>query len=157
MMCARSVTALAIIALALACGDDARPGLGAEPAAPLADAALLEAEVTQLVPGMDTAVMHVRDPYYGDESAIADGGRYFDAFNCSGCHAPLGGGGMGPPLSDTTWIYGGDADNIYLSIVQGRPNGMPSWHNLPPDVVWKLVAYIQTLPERKQRVSTTTP
>ena len=59
-------------------------------------------------------------------AAIADGERLFDWYNCSGCHFH-GGGGMGPALMDQQWIYGGALDQIHASIVQGRPNGMPSW------------------------------
>ena len=34
---------------------------------------------------------------------------------------------MGPALMDDAWIYGGRLDQIYNSIYQGRPNGMPAW------------------------------
>lgn len=88
----------------------------------------------------------IRNPYGGDPNAIVQGGKLFASMNCNGCHAPLGGGGMGPPLSDREWIYGGTPAAIYLSIVQGRPNGMPSWgRSLPPEAIWNLVAYIETL------------
>ncbi|HEU5210107.1 MAG TPA: c-type cytochrome [Longimicrobiales bacterium] len=120
---------------------------------PPAGASLLDVAVTTLTPvgpGGDSAITN---PFVNDENAIAEGEIFFNHFNCSGCHAPLGGGGMGPPLSDTLWIYGGAPANVYLSIVQGRPNGMPAWHELPDEVVWKIVAYIHTLPERASRIS----
>jgi cytochrome c oxidase cbb3-type subunit 3 len=70
----------------------------------------------------------------------------FDAMNCVGCHAAEGGGGMGPPLSDNLWIYGSEPAQIYLTILQGRPNGMPSFAKaLPPDAIWQLVSYVRTL------------
>jgi cytochrome c oxidase cbb3-type subunit 3 len=122
--------------------------------APAAGSGLLALEVTTLTPGRDTALTRLRNPYEGDDDAIAEGEMFFNNFNCSGCHAALGGGGMGPPLSDTLWIYGGEPGNVYLSILQGRPNGMPAWHQLPPEVIWKLVAYIHSLPERAAQVST---
>jgi cytochrome c oxidase cbb3-type subunit 3 len=88
----------------------------------------------------------IRNPYAADKNSIVQGKKLFDSMNCSGCHAPLGGGGMGPPLSDKEWIYGGQPASIYLSIVQGRPNGMPAWgRSLPPESIWNLVAYIETL------------
>ena len=88
----------------------------------------------------------LRNPYEGDAQSIAQGRELFRAMNCVGCHAAEGGGGMGPPLSDKTWIYGGEPAQIYLTIVQGRPNGMPSFANaLPPDQVWKLVSYVRSL------------
>jgi cytochrome c oxidase cbb3-type subunit 3 len=70
--------------------------------------------------------------------------RAFNAFNCVGCHMGNGGGGMGPALSNRPFIYGSEPENIYLSIVQGRPKGMPAWGSLLPDaIVWDLVAYIK--------------
>lgn len=87
-----------------------------------------------------------RNPYEGNGQAIAQGRALFKSMNCIGCHAAEGGGGMGPPLSDTTWIYGGEPAQIYLTIVQGRPNGMPSFGSaLPADEVWKLVSYVRSL------------
>jgi len=90
--------------------------------------------------GRDTA-----NPVAGDAAAIADGRQLFDWYNCSGCHAG-GGGGMGPPLMDTTWIYGSRPSNIHHSIVSGRPNGMPSFGaHIPDHQVWQLVSFIQSL------------
>jgi hypothetical protein len=42
-------------------------------------------------------------------------------FNCNGCHAN-GGGDKGPALMDDKWLFGGEIENIYAKIVQGRPN-----------------------------------
>jgi cytochrome c oxidase cbb3-type subunit III len=77
------------------------------------------------------------------------GMKDFDDFNCSGCHAPNGGGGMGPALSNDTWIHRASAANIYLSIAQGRSNGMPAFGAMLPDrTIWELVAYIQSLSDK---------
>jgi cytochrome c oxidase cbb3-type subunit III len=68
------------------------------------------------------------------------------AFNCNGCHMGNGGGGMGPSLIAGNFIYGDEPENIYLTIVQGRPHGMPAWGSvIPNDVVWDLVAYVRGL------------
>ena len=57
-----------------------------------------------------------------------------------------GGGGMGPALSKRTFTYGSAPANIYLTIVQGRPNGMPAWGSvLPSGIVWDLVAYVRSI------------
>lgn len=85
------------------------------------------------------------NPYANDRSAIGEGRRLFGWYNCSGCHGDHAGGGMGPSLRDSTWLYGGTAARIYRSIAQGRRNGMPTWGKLPPDQIWKLVAYIKSL------------
>jgi cytochrome c oxidase cbb3-type subunit 3 len=103
---------------------------------------------TTLFPGGARVDPGIENPYAGDAAAIAAGQRHFAAFNCAGCHAPLGGGGMGPPLSDGRWIYGGEPAQIYLSIVHGRAQGMPAFGSmLPGKTVWELVAYIETLSE----------
>jgi cytochrome c oxidase cbb3-type subunit 3 len=81
--------------------------------------------------------------YAGNAQAIAEGKRLFDWYNCSGCHFH-GAGGIGPSLIDSSWIYGGRIDQIYASIYQGRPNGMPSWgQKLSPTEIWELAAYIR--------------
>jgi len=103
---------------------------------------------TTLFPGSARLDPGIENPYSGDPDAIAAGERHFNAFNCSGCHAPLGGGGMGPPLSDDQWIHGSEPAQIYLTIVHGRPEGMPAFGSmLPRRTVWELVSYIETLSE----------
>lgn len=78
--------------------------------------------------------------------AVSQGKRLYRWYNCSGCHAPGGGGDWGPPLSDDTWIYGSEPANIFSSIVEGRPNGMPSFGgHISEDQVWQLVAYVRSL------------
>jgi cytochrome c oxidase cbb3-type subunit III len=77
--------------------------------------------------------------------AISEGQRLYEWFNCSGCHAH-GGGALGPALMDDTWIYGGEPDQIYSTIVQGRPNGMPAFGaRIPRQQVWQLVAFVRSL------------
>ena len=89
---------------------------------------------------------HVENPYANDPNALVEGKRLFQSLNCAGCHAPGGGGGMGPALSDNVWIYGSDPGQIYLTIEHGRPNGMPAWGNaLPPQAIWSLVTYVKSL------------
>ena len=64
--------------------------------------------------------------YDNNAPALAEGQSLYNQMNCVGCHSH-GGGGMGPPLMDDEWRYGGRIDQIVASIAQGRPNGMPSW------------------------------
>lgn len=104
--------------------------------------------ITTLFPGSARLDPGVENPYAGDPDAIAAGERHFNAFNCSGCHAPLAGGGMGPPLSDDEWIFGNDPEQWYLVIMHGGPEGMPAFGSmLPRRAVWELAAYIDTLDE----------
>ena len=83
--------------------------------------------------------------YESNAYAIAQGKQLFEWFNCNGCHA-FGGGAIGPPLMDDQWLYGDAPENIFATIVQGRPNGMPSFGGkVPPQQVWQLVAYVRSL------------
>lgn len=101
--------------------------------------------MSPLQPGPTVIAQSVRGPYEYNAYGQSEGKLLFDQFNCSGCHAH-GGGGMGPPLMDGEWIYGGEAENIFSTIVEGRPNGMPSFrHRLSTDQVWRLVAYVQSM------------
>ena len=84
-------------------------------------------------------------PYDENAFAISEGQRLYEWFNCSGCHAH-GGGAMGPALMDAQWIYGGEPDQIYSTIVQGRPNGMPAFGaRITRQQIWQLVAYVRSL------------
>ena len=76
---------------------------------------------------------------------LAQGKQLYTWFNCSGCHAH-GGGDIGPALMDDQWLYGSEIENVYATIVQGRPNGMPSFRNRIPDQqVWQIAAYVRSM------------
>jgi cytochrome c oxidase cbb3-type subunit 3 len=84
-------------------------------------------------------------PYAENAWAVSQGKRLYTWFNCHGCHAQ-GGGDIGPALMDAAWIYGDAPSEVYASIVQGRPNGMPSYGGKIPDAqVWWLVAYVRSM------------
>jgi cytochrome c oxidase cbb3-type subunit 3 len=83
--------------------------------------------------------------YEGNAFHISEGKRYYDWYNCYSCHA-AGGGDIGPPLMDEQWRYGGSIEQIHASIVEGRPNGMPSFRDrIPDNQIWELAAYVRTL------------
>jgi cytochrome c oxidase cbb3-type subunit 3 len=107
---------------------------------------VMDAPVSTLFPGNSGPEQPMRNPVANDPEALQRGMAYFNMFNCVGCHAPNAGGGMGPSLSNKFFIYGGEPQNIYLSIYQGRPNGMPSWGAmLPENIIWDLVAYVRSI------------
>lgn len=86
-----------------------------------------------------------RDQFEKNAFHLSEGKRLFTWFNCTGCHAQ-GGGNIGPPLMDEKWIYGSNLENIFASIVQGRPNGMPSFRDkIPEQQVWEIAAYVRSL------------
>lgn len=98
-----------------------------------------------LQPGPPTPDVAVRVEYGDNAWAVSEGKRLYNQFNCSGCHFQ-GGGGIGPPLMDSEWIYGSQPENIFETIVEGRPNGMPSFRGrLSNDQVWKLVYYVRSM------------
>jgi cytochrome c oxidase cbb3-type subunit III len=105
----------------------------------------LAVAISDLHPGGGNPPAPAKTPYELNAYALSEGKRLFSAYNCSGCHAN-GGGGMGPALMDDEWAYGHEADQIYSSILQGRPNGMPSFRGKIPDQqIWELVAYVRSL------------
>ncbi len=88
----------------------------------------------------------VTNPYAGNRTAIAAGRQLFTGMNCAGCHSAYAGGGMGPSLRDSLWIYGSKDVQIFSTLAEGRPNGMPAWGGrLNDEQLWQLVAYIKTL------------
>jgi cytochrome c oxidase cbb3-type subunit 3 len=100
---------------------------------------------TPLAAGGPVPPTGTHSPFQKNAAGVSEGKRLFAAYNCSGCHAN-GGGGIGPALMDDQWIYGYEARNIYETILEGRPNGMPSFRNRIPDYqVWQLVAYVQAM------------
>lgn len=84
-------------------------------------------------------------PYEENAFGVNQGKRLFRWYNCNGCHSQ-GGGGIGPALMDAEWKYGSDPNSIYTSIVQGRPEGMPSFGgHIPDDQVWQIVSYVRSM------------
>ena len=82
-----------------------------------------------------------------DPDAIAEGAKRFSA-SCTGyCHGREGRVSRAPKLRGKTY----EADFLYARIAQGSPGGasglvMPAFQTmLPPEAIWKLVAYLMSL------------
>jgi cytochrome c oxidase cbb3-type subunit 3 len=68
---------------------------------------------------------------------------------------------------DDKWIYGSEPEQVYSTIVEGRPNGMPAFGGrIPSQQVWQIVSYIDALagqvpqdaaPSRNDDMSATKP
>ena len=157
------VVALAATAAALAQGN-ARASRAQEPArtppastaaSPQAGNDLAARFVTHgehIQPGLVTplAGLVLRNPYEGNASAVATGAKLFVAYNCVDCHGADGSGAMGPSLADGRWHFGGAPLEVFESIYQGRPEGMPAWGSLiSPDQIWMLVTYVRSLEANK--------
>jgi cytochrome c oxidase cbb3-type subunit III len=137
-----SAAMLGVLGLAKAASSETSPQADKGPS----PSQLIKVPVTKIFPGDVDLAPKVKSPVADDVAAAERGRKYFANFNCVGCHADNGGGGMGPALSNRSFIYGGSAENIYLTISQGRPNGMPAWGAiLPSNVIWDLAAYVQSI------------
>jgi len=118
-------------------------GAPATPGASTAQGALQVNE--RLQPGRDLRSARARG-LEGNAYAVSEGKRLYEQWNCAGCHSPRGGGNIGPSLMDSVWIYGSSPENIFATIVEGRPNGMPAFRGrINNEDVWKLVAHVRTL------------
>ncbi len=87
------------------------------------------------------------NPYAGDAEAVKEGRKLYLSNGCSGCHGVMGGGGMGRPVLDDTWVFGSDDETLY-KIVKGQlpQQTMPrTWAATPDEHVWKMLAYVRSL------------
>ncbi len=150
-----AVAALALATTVQACTRDSRaeepvrraPAWSSEQAGgDLAGRFVSHAEHIQ--PGMmkPFAGLQLRNPHEGDARAIATGAKLFVSYNCVDCHGADGSGAMGPSLADGRWHFGGTSAEVFESIYQGRPEGMPAWGSLiSEDQIWMLVSYVRSL------------
>ncbi len=70
--------------------------------------------------------------------------------NCAACHGENAQGveGTGAPnLSDADWLYGGEAETIHATVMNGRQGVMPTWENRLGEADIKMLAlYVEGLP-----------
>jgi cytochrome c oxidase cbb3-type subunit 3 len=102
-------------------------------------------QMTALQAGTPSPQPEMPFPQDGKAYDLSQGKRLYTWYNCNGCHAQ-GGGDSGPPLMDDKWIYGSRPENLFATIVEGRPNGMPAFRGRIPDFqVWQIVAYVRSM------------
>ena len=82
----------------------------------------------------------------GDEASISSGKTLY-ASNCAACHAPDGGGTVGPNLTDSYWLHGGSISDVFKSIKYGwADKGMKSWKDdFSPKQIADLSTFIKSL------------
>ncbi len=133
---------LACAALCLcACDNEKRP-LRPEP---YSRGTLVAARESPIIPGGPVPEVVVPNPDEGIAYDIQQGQHLYQHYNCNGCHAN-GGGGSGPPLMEQNLTYGSAPQNIFDTIVKGRPHGMPSWGGRIPEYqIWQIVTYVRSL------------
>ena len=112
---------------------------------PSATSTMPAARESGLQPGPSVRSTSINGPYEQNAYGVAQGKTLYNAFNWYGCHFQ-GGGGIGPPLMDDEWVYGSRPENIFETIAEGRPNGMPSFGGkINPDQIWQIVAYVRSM------------
>lgn len=84
---------------------------------------------------------------FSNDPAVIDTGKAVFIKNCVACHAPDGGGLVGPNLTDKYWIHGGSIRDIFKTIKYGVPaKGMITWQPvLSPEQIRDVACYILTL------------
>jgi cytochrome c551/c552 len=91
----------------------------------------------------------VKNPYEGDRNALTTGAKLFVAYNCVDCHGADGSGVVGPSFQDGRWHFGGSPAEVFESIYEGRPDGMPAWGGrISNDQIWMLTTYVRSLASR---------
>ena len=140
-MCSRFLNFFVAVGAVVVCGCSSTVPVGVPPPGNLVQGI----RQSTLQPGPPSPVRLVRNPVEGDAEAIETGKRLFNQFNCAGCHAG-GGGAIGPALIDDQWIYGSGAGNIFSTIIEGRPQGMPAFGGrISEDQTWKIVAFVRSI------------
>lgn len=88
-----------------------------------------------------------------EDKAMLGAGQKIFAENCVSCHGATGQGMPtvgAPDLTDQVWLYGGDAQSVYMTIYSGRQGHMPHWSDrLSPTEIKLLALYVGTLAEPK--------
>jgi cytochrome c oxidase cbb3-type subunit 3 len=99
---------------------------------------------------IDAAVQYVLD-FTGratNPDLLALGTEVWD-YNCSACHGEDGKGGPeigAPNLTDMTWLYGGEAEDIRAQIWKPQQGVMPAWGMmLDETTVKELAVYVHSL------------
>jgi mono/diheme cytochrome c family protein len=131
-----------------------------------ADAPAASVDYTKIAPVdliKDAPKGSLTNPYKDtQEDIVAQGGKLLQQYACSGCHGGGGGGGMCPPLTNDTWVYGGDDDTLFRLVTlgtdelqkqgymrKGRENVVGP---MPPfgaiiknsDDLWKIFAFVRS-------------
>ncbi len=105
-----------------------------------------EAEVDAYLSGLAANVDERTVQYILDAGRLSDGKSIYKA-NCVACHAPDGGGGVGPNFTDSYWISGGHIGDLFRTIKYGVPaKGMRPWKaDLTAVQIQNVATYILSL------------
>ena len=146
----------------------AEPGPPADPSAnPSASPSAAGASTSKGIPPLERVKAapkgSLKNPYTDDDKTIvAEGQKLYMKSGCNGCHGGGGGGGMCPPLSNDTWVYGGDDDTLFRLVSEGTNDLQKDGYvrkgrenvvgPMPPhgmivktdDDLWKIITFIRS-------------
>lgn len=141
--------AIALLLAAAACGRDSLAAELRRQARSSTDTtATFIAHPDHIQPGLSLQrpLANLRNPYGAAKPRVDEGSTLFVSYNCMDCHGADGSGGMGPSLGDGRWHFGGTDGDVFQSIYEGRPDGMPAWGGrISDEQIWALVSYVQSL------------
>jgi len=139
-----AVAGLSLLASTLTACDRERRDTRVDPpiAAALDHAAVMPGGRLGAPPEIDRAL---GKPFDNNAFSLSEGKRLYAWFGCRQCYGD-GEGGKGPPFVDGWWVYGPDMVSIFVSIRDGRPQGMPAFRDrLTTEQIWQVAGYIRTI------------
>ena len=111
-----------------------------------ANGGLLITPLVKIIPGNVKPPHGMENPMAQYADSARRGMKYFNGFNCVGCHGPNGGGAIAPQLAHKAFKFGRRPAQHYLVISHGEPLGMPAWGSiLPNNVIWDIISYIDSI------------
>lgn len=92
--------------------------------------------------------------YQGNAYQVAQGGRYFAWYGCSGCHTDSARGTLN--LADGAWRGGSGFAQVFGAIAD-RHGRLRYGARIPVEQLWQLTAYVRDLPrhppEKRRRLA----
>lgn len=106
------------------------------------EAVAAETRKANMLAGIDETTV-----VFDDSDAALGAGKSIFESNCAACHAPDGGGGVGPNLTDAYWLHGGMIQDVFKVIKEGVvEKGMVPWQDqLSPEQIQQVASYILSL------------
>ncbi len=109
---------------------------------------VLLAGLLMCIPTSGLADEEMKNPFAGDEAAIAEGDLLFQAVCAGYCHvkAEADRDGKCPNLFDCDWVNGSGTDAEMFKVVS---DGVPKTEmvgfagQLPDDMIWQILAYVR--------------
>ena len=82
-----------------------------------------------------------------DDPSMMSGGKKIFQSKCSTCHGAFGEGGIGPNLTDGSWLHGPQLTDIYRTVREGvTDKGMLAWERqLRPAELLAVSSYVGSL------------